>query len=88
MYFGYDLMAIIPTPPIAACPASQFGKSAPSGAQRLRSEYFHTLPYFTPCIIRTVGLIRMNSATAARILNAATAPNNVGRGIELYTLAA
>ena len=46
------------------------------------------IDYFTPCINRTVGLIRIARATAATILNTATDPNSVGRGIELYNDAA
>src|ERR1035437_8742108 len=43
-----------------------------------------TWAYFTPCINRTVGLIRIASTTAAAMLKTATEPNRVGRGIELY----
>lgn len=39
--------------------------------------------YFTPDIIRTVGLISRASTTAAAMLKTATEPNSVGRGIEL-----
>src|ERR1019366_3426432 len=45
-------------------------------------------PYFTPCISLTVGLIKIASTTAARMLKPATEPNSVGRGMELYIDAA
>src|ERR1039458_7405373 len=45
-------------------------------------------PYFTPCISRTVGLIRMASTTAAAMLKTATDPNRLGTGMELYIDAA
>src|ERR1035437_10892267 len=47
-----------------------------------------TWAYFTPCINRTVGLIRIASTTAAAMLKTATEPNRVGSGMELYIDAA
>src|ERR1017187_4505346 len=64
----------------AAFPASQL----PMLVESEKPARARDLPaYFTPCISRTVGWIRMASTTAAAMLKTATDPNRLASGMEL-----